>query len=232
VNPSVSATLFDARRSNILSVETLLSLPLGDYDSARAAIAKHASKQAARHNKVTSASTIATETDEEDEETAEDDDDDGGTDGGESTDVDADARPAMLNPQATIRLSPKRPFWQKPFAPRSAAKAPPVLGTSTAIDASLPASTALDSSEPLPPTAGTSGLPLPDLVALAAVPSPVDQDQEVTRSQTELDSKVLVECLRTMKVIWSRGACRCLKRNAKADYNFSRDEGAILLVRD
>lgn len=193
VDPIVSATLMDSRASKILSVDGLVSLPLSDFDSASAAIAKFTAKQAnTRRRRAASVSTAGTATgDETDDSDSTSGTDDERTDGGDTgTETEADARPPSIKP------SPKRPFWQKPFS-RSAPKTPSGVSQSVEGASTLETSTAAPLDPPATSAADMSSMPLPELAAAATQASPIDPEGE--RAAVELDEKVLLELLRTMR---------------------------------
>lgn len=183
VDPTVAATLLDSRSSKILAVDRLVALPLASHELAHAAISKFSVKQAAtRRRRAASVSTAGTAVGDDTDETTDSDSEDGDTDTG--TETEADSRPPSIKP------SPKRPFWQKPFAPRTATKTPAPAASSSAEGAAT-----LDTA-PTPPIEPAS-MPLPELAAAASNASPIDPEGE--RAALELDGKVLAELLRSLR---------------------------------
>lgn len=162
-----------------------VALPLSTHDLAHAAISKFSVKQAAtRRRRAASVSTAGTTLGDETDESTDSDSgsDDDSTDAG--TETEADARPPYIKP------SPKRPFWQKPFAPRTAAKTAALAAASSAEAACT------TENAPTPPIEPAS-MALPELAAAAIGASPVDVEGE--RAAQELDGKVLAELLRSLR---------------------------------
>ncbi|KDE06694.1 hypothetical protein MVLG_03040 [Microbotryum lychnidis-dioicae p1A1 Lamole] len=223
VSSTVSATLWDEKRSKIHSVDQLVSIPLSDYQAANTALTRHAVKQFAQKARraaaaassstaTTSASTsdngAGTSSEDEDEDG---DDDDGDTDdGGETTDVDADARP-----DTPIKQPKKSPFWERLTPKRMPKISLSAIKPKAAIPA--PANPTADSGNPTPPSSSdtaesASSSPDPnkpdeltqgkEVVALAEASTSAvfDRDNaETVRSQTELDAKIVAETMRTLR---------------------------------
>ncbi|KAL8293443.1 hypothetical protein RQP46_000144 [Phenoliferia psychrophenolica] len=174
---SVVATLFDPSRA-ISTVEGLLAVPL-ELIPARALLTKHAAKQSARRVPSSSLPNGA------DEAESEDDTDVSSVSDSDDTAPEADEGPIAprgqepFDPNATLRITPKKPFWS--FG-----------GSSAGAGASAAAATV---AAPATTTATAEAVPAGDLPALATDPS----NKETTESQIELDSKIVKECIRELK---------------------------------
>ncbi|GAA5909534.1 hypothetical protein JCM5296_006064 [Sporobolomyces johnsonii] len=194
---SVAATLPDPHASKVLSVKSLIAIPLGSLDAARTVISKQSAKEAARHRKSLSAASIVTNSTLDSKarsgEAAEDSD----SDDSSVTEDEADAAPAVVPSQDSATA--KRPFWQRAFSRNLTKPAPRAVVEVLQAEQPLPSTSSSATTSSADPTA----LPAPS----TSVPAVVDEathssagvdDEEVRESQKELDDKLLIECLRTL----------------------------------
>ncbi|GAA5963523.1 hypothetical protein JCM21900_004539 [Sporobolomyces salmonicolor] len=197
---SVAATLPDAHASKVLSVDSLLAIPLGSFDAARTIISKQSAKEAARHRKSLSTASIVTNSTLDSRRWSGEAPEDSDLDDSSQTGDEADAAPVIVPSQDGAT---KRPFWQRAFS-RNITRPPPraVVEVSHAerLLPPTPSSATTSSADPATlPVPSTSDASLPAIADEATHPSAAGlDDEEVRESQKELDDKLLIECLRTL----------------------------------
>ncbi|CEQ39708.1 SPOSA6832_01253, partial [Sporobolomyces salmonicolor] len=199
---SVAATLPDAHASKVLSVNSLLAIPLGSFGAARTIISKQSAKEAARHRKSLSTASIVTNSTLDSRRWSGEAPEDSDLDDSSQTEDEADAAPVIVPSQDGATA--KRPFWQRAFS-RNITKPPPRAVVDVSLAERLlpptPSSATTSSADPatLPVPSTSDASSLPAIADEATHPSAAGlDDEEVRESQKELDDKLLIECLRTL----------------------------------